>query len=54
MIANRTSAMTQKEREARIEVLREQIERLRKNAHEGHMPYVVDALELIVDLIEAR
>lgn len=46
--------MTQQERDARIERLREQIALLRKNAHEGHMSYVVDALELIVDLIEAR
>ena len=46
--------MTQAERQARIDRLREQIKLLRKNAHEGHMPYVIDALELIVDLLENR
>ena len=44
--------MRQTERAARIERLREQIKMLRQHAHEGHMPYVVDALELIVDLLE--
>lgn len=40
------------DREKRIERLREQIKLLRQHAHEGHMPYVVDALELIVELLE--
>lgn len=44
--------MTQAEKTARIERLRELIKLLRENAHEGHMPYVVDALELTIDLIE--
>ena len=42
------------DRDARIKRLREQIKLLRKHAHEGHMPYVADALELIVDLLEDR
>lgn len=44
--------MTTTERNARLSRLREQIKILRQHAHEGHMPYVVDALELIVDLLE--
>jgi uncharacterized membrane protein YccC len=44
--------MRQTERAARIERLREQIKTLRQHATEGHMPYMVDALELIVDLLE--
>lgn len=46
--------MRENERIARIERLRELIKLLRDNAHEGHMPYVVDALELIVDLLERQ
>lgn len=44
--------MTKTEKVARIERLREQIKLLRQHAHEGHMAYVTDALELIVDLLE--
>lgn len=46
--------MKEVDRVARITLLREKIKLLRKHAHEGHMPYVVDALELIVDLLETR
>lgn len=46
--------MKQIDREARVKRLRELIKILRKHAHEGHMPYVVDALELAVDLLEDR
>lgn len=44
--------MTLAEKTAHIERLRVLIKMLRQNAHEGHMPYVVDALELTVDLLE--
>lgn len=44
--------MTKAEKIARLERLREQIKTLRKHATEGHDPYIVDALELIVDLLE--
>ena len=44
--------MKKKDRDARIARIREQIKILRQHAHEGHMPYVVDALELIADLLE--
>lgn len=47
--------MNDLERAARIERLRELVRLLRVNAaHEGHMPYVLDAIELIVDLLERR
>jgi hypothetical protein len=44
--------MTITEKMARLERLRELIERMRANAHEGHTPYVWDAIEMIVDLLE--
>lgn len=43
--------MTQAEKAARIERLREQIKIMRRRPV-GHSTYVVDALELIVDLLE--
>lgn len=46
--------MNTTERVARIERLREQIKLLRKHATNGHEPYIVDALELIVDLLEEK
>lgn len=46
--------MKARDRDATIARLRALIVILRKNAHEGHMPYVVDALELAVDLIEDK
>lgn len=44
--------MRETERQATLERLRQQIKLLRRHAYEGHMPYMVDAIELIVDLLE--
>jgi hypothetical protein len=44
--------MNQTEKTARIERIRELIKLMRKHATEGHMPYVVDTLELMADLLE--
>jgi hypothetical protein len=44
--------MTRAEKIARIERIREHIRLMRRHATEGHMPYVVDTLELMADLLE--
>lgn len=44
--------MNQTEKTARIERIREMIKLMRRHANEGHMPYVLDTLELMADLLE--
>jgi hypothetical protein len=44
--------MNQAEKTARIERIREMIKMMRRHATEGHMPYVLDTLELMTDLLE--
>lgn len=44
--------MIQTERVARIERLRELIKLLRSHVEHKHEPHMVDALELVVDLLE--
>jgi hypothetical protein len=41
-------------KQARITRLRQLVELLRANAGEGHMPYVVDALEQILAILETQ